>query len=323
MNRALLVCPIFENEELAFLNFLFNRYKVVDKYLYQELGYRKTDVFSLILSNAIKFLGLVKISLKIRWLPKDYNLNLLNSIGHEKYDLILIVKGFMLSKNSLNHLKSQLTTDGKIVIYNYDTVRRFPFLFDLPSWLSIITFDINDAIKYKYFYSPIPNGLKNKEEIGFHSVVKFAGTFSIYRFFRLLVVSAVFRLKNIRHIFYLRLPFIKKKYKFFNLYIGALRRHLKLRGYIALDIPQAQQSGGSARTRFNTRALTISYSYMTPGWRTINLSNVLSTITTASNISDIVKMNLLKVLYNEELGYAESCFEIALDNAFKKKLNNI
>ncbi|MFU0853886.1 hypothetical protein ACM26X_17490 [Kluyvera cryocrescens] len=327
--KVLMVSPDFEGEYKSFSSFFEQCGFQVYNCIYDEMQFKKPGVLRGVAFHFFMLLNLPTIAKKIRWDINAYENLILKSLGSEKYDTIFIVKPFLLSYCFLS--SSIFDKVKKCILFNYDTMVRFPIDYKLVDKHSryFYTFDIDDAIKYGINYAPLPRSPRllsaseladSRNEQVVNSICKkpriiFYGAFSIFRFTRLLILSYLSRKYKIKSLIYLRLFFLKRNFKFFSIYIGGGRRAAPFSN-IRVDIPQKKQSGGSARTS-GLNTIMFSYSYNTPRWRFLDIGTLCKTYRSFSFLFGLLDSGNHLTLLVEEQNNAWLAFKVALDKTIQ------
>lgn len=310
--KVILICPDFEKEHIYFENFFSHLNIPCKSILFKESDFaKKINNFSKIILKIIRLIASEDIYKKLRFNTNDFDSFLLNQTKDilTEDTLVFFVKPYLINSYSfLSHLKR--TTNGYI-FYTYDSFKRFPFSKLIPKD-RIITFDIDDALKKNINYSPIPR-TNNNIRVPLKNYKSFIlyGSFSLYRFIRVLIANLILRGKGIKFHCYLMHHFFYKQIKFFGIYFGNKRRNIRS-NYITLDIPQNEQSGGSFRSSSND--LFFSYSYTTPRWRYLNSSNLIIFLYDIKRISKLSVSKNIQQLYLDEFKSSFSSLEISIEN---------
>lgn len=314
-----LVIPDFENEHLFFEKSFSLMGFECQTTLYQESDFLKP----------IKFLEKITLFLLKKIIPAEWYkerrfnrqkfmsfISKINNESYEKKDILFIVKPYLYQENEISfRIKNSYR---KVIFFHYDTLRRFPIdkeILNSTQYLNI-SFDINDAKKYKLNYSPIPRS--DESHINYHSskYIYFYGSFSIYRLVRLIIAKKIFNYYGIRTFFYLRNIRANQDYNFLGIFISNKYRIFHGKG-ISLDIPQAKQNGASFRSS-NFEKIVLSYSSATPYWRHINSNFIPQYIYDCIKFSKILKNNLHNSIFLEEKNMTHSIFK----KIFEKYLNS-
>jgi hypothetical protein len=301
MTKILLVAPRFHGIEKCYLNEI-SKYGDLTTFFYEERDYEK--IFSLATKVAVRFFP-KQIRTRLKWDCRRFCDDLKIRL-EKKFSFVVIVKPHLLLANK-TYAANIFAGSEKFIFINYDTKKRFLSSHMFESVISNFTFDVKDSYRPGYIYCPIPYKIsenKSFKEADVHIISKtiyFLGSFSFFRFYRLMIISMLLNFLKVHHKFILaneQLPMRCLRLPFTHLYITNRYRNLNLKNRVSLDFPQSRQSSGSNRMVDN--GILISYDFMTPTWRAIKIDNILTSIISTLTLSKKINSSLIFDLHSEE-----------------------